>query len=89
MRVAAVESTALTTVGYDQDRELLQVEFRGRAIYHYFGVPAAVHQELLSAPSKGSYFNQAIRGRFAFCLISELHAGEPGPQGRSGASDRR
>lgn len=89
MRVATVESTALTTIGYDQARELLRVEFHGRAIYHYFGVPAAVHQGLLRAPSKGSYFNQAIRGRFPFCLISELHADEPDPQGRSGVSDRR
>ena len=53
MRVTSVESTALATVGYDEALELLQVEFRGRAIYRYFGVPAAVHQALLGAPSKG------------------------------------
>jgi hypothetical protein len=29
---------------------LLQVEFCGRAIYYYFGVPAAIHQGLLGAP---------------------------------------
>ena len=74
MQVITVESTALETVGYDEARELLQVEFCSQAIYHYFGVPAAVHQGLLGAPSKGRYFNQAIRGRFRFCLISELHA---------------
>ena len=74
MQVITVESTALATVGYDEARERLQVEFGGRAIYHYFGVPAAVYQGLLAALSKGSYFNQAIRGRFPFCLISELHA---------------
>lgn len=89
MRVATVESTALTTIGYDEARELLQVEFRGRAIYHYFGVPAAVHQRLLGAPSKGSYFNQAIGGRFPFCLICKSQADEPDPQHRSGATDRR
>jgi len=53
MRVTSVESTALATVGYDEALELLQVEFRGRAIYRYFGVPAAVHQGLLGAPSAG------------------------------------
>lgn len=77
MRVTAVESTALASVGYDEARELLQLEFCGRAIYHYFGVPAVVHQALLGAPSKGSYFNQTIRGRFPFCLISELKADSP------------
>jgi hypothetical protein len=89
MRVTSVESTALATVGYDEARELLQVEFCGRAIYYYFGVPAAVHQGLLAAPSKGSYFNHAIRGRFPFCLISELQAGAPDAHCRVGAADRR
>ena len=89
MRVTTVESTALATVGYDEARERLQVEFCDQAIYHYFGVPAALHQELLGAPSKGSYFNQEIRGRFSFCLICELHADAPDAQCRSGAADRR
>jgi hypothetical protein len=89
MRVATVESTALATVGYDEARELLQVEFCGRAFYHYFGVPAVVHQGLLAAPSKGSYFNHAIRGRFPFCLIAELDAGAPDAQCRPGAADKR
>lgn len=88
MRVITVESTALTTVGYDEARQMLRVKFRGRAIYHYFGVPAAVHQGLLDAPSKGSYFNQAIRGRFPFCLISELHADAADAQCRLGATGR-
>jgi KTSC domain len=69
MRVATVESSTLATVAYDEDRELLQLGFRSGAVYQYFGVPAAVHRALLGAPSKGSYFNQAIRGRFAFRLI--------------------
>jgi hypothetical protein len=89
MQAVTVESAALATVGYDEARELLQVEFGGRAIYHYFGVPAAVHQGLLAAPSKGRYFNQAIRGRFPFCLIPELHADVPDAQCRPGAADRR
>jgi hypothetical protein len=77
MRVTAVESTVLATVGYDEGPELLQLEFCGRAIYRYFGVPAAVHQTLLDAPSKGIYFNQAIRGRYPFCLIFEGNANAP------------
>jgi hypothetical protein len=66
MNVIAVESTTLATVAYDEARELLRLEFRRQAIYQYWGVPARVHQTLLSAPSKGSYFNHAIRGRFVY-----------------------
>jgi hypothetical protein len=71
MHVIAVESTTLATIAYDEARKLLQLEFRSRAIYQYFGVPVAMHQALLGAPSKGSYFNQFIRGRFPYSLASQ------------------
>jgi hypothetical protein len=74
MHVATVESTTLLTVSYDEARALLQLEFCSRAVYQYFSVPAAVHQSLLAAPSKGRYFNQAIRGRFPHRLISDFEA---------------
>jgi hypothetical protein len=64
--VVAVESSTIASVGYDLTLGLLQLEFCSRAIYHYFGVPGGVHEALLEAPSKGSYFNRAIRGRFPY-----------------------
>ena len=70
MRVTAVESTTLVKVSYDDAGELLQLEFCSRAVYQYFSVPAAVHQSLLDASSKGRYFNEAIRGHFPYRLIS-------------------
>jgi hypothetical protein len=73
MRVAIVESTTLATVAYDEAQELLQLEFCSRAIYLYLGVPTAVHQALLDAPSKGRYFNQAIRGQFPYRLIPDFN----------------
>jgi len=78
MRFTAVESTTLAMVAYDKARELLRLEFRSRAIYQYFSVPAAVHQALLRAPSKGSYFNRVIRGRFPYHLVSKCKADVPG-----------
>jgi len=77
MNVTAVESTTLATVAYDDARALLQLEFCSRAIYQYFGVPAAVHAALLRAPSTGSYFNRVIRGRFPYVLSSEARADVP------------
>jgi hypothetical protein len=72
MNVTAVESTTLATVTYDNARKVLQLEFHSRAIYQYFGVPAQVHEALLSASSKGIYFNRVIRGRFPYRLVSSL-----------------
>jgi hypothetical protein len=74
MGVVTVESTTLLTVSYDEARALLQLEFCDRAVYQYFSVPAAVHESLLAAPSKGRYFNQAIRGRFPYRLVPDFHA---------------
>ena len=74
MRVTAVESTTLVTVSYDHARELLQLEFCSRAVYQYFSVPAAKHQSLLDASSKGRYFNQAIRDHFPYRRVSDFDA---------------
>ena len=75
MNSTVVESTSLATVAYDDIRECLRLEFRSRAIYQYFGVPPAVHQALLQAPSRGSYFNRVIRGRFPYALVSKVRSG--------------
>jgi hypothetical protein len=69
MNETRVESTTLRAFAYDEGREILQLEFLSRAIYHYSGVPAAVHEGLRGAPSKGRYFNRVIRGRFAYVLV--------------------
>jgi len=73
MRIATVESATLATVGYDEAQELLQLEFGSRAIYLYFGVPAAVYEALLGAPSKGRYFNGTIRGRYPYRQILDAN----------------
>jgi len=62
----AVESSALASVGYDEDLEMLEVEFTSRNVYRYYEVPARVHHELLHAPSKGQFFNTRIRNAFRY-----------------------
>src|ERR1017187_5418136 len=83
MNVTTVESTSLATVAYDDARKLLQLEFCSRAIYQYFGVPAAVHAALLRAPSKGIYFNRVIRGGFPYALVWSAQAAVPHAARRS------
>lgn len=71
MRMVAVESSTIAAVGYDAARKLLEVEFSSGAVYHYFDVPSGMHQSLLSASSKGTFFNRNIRSRFAHRRIPE------------------
>ena len=81
MNVTPVESTTLAAIGYDENRALLRLEFRSRAVYDYFGVSAAVHEALLRAPSIGVCFNEVVRGCFPYCRVFPLDS-ECGPEGK-------
>ena len=78
MNETIVESTILLALAYDHAREIVRLEFHSRAIHEYYGVPAAVHEALLGAPSKGSYFNRVIRGRFPYALCASEQTGLAG-----------
>jgi len=69
MKTISVDSTTLRTMGYDTNRQLLQIEFQNRSVYQYFEVPAAVYRELVHASSKGSYFNRSIRSHFDYAMV--------------------
>ena len=75
MNVTQVESTTLANLTYDGAGGILQLEFRSGAIYRYFGVPSAVYEGLLSASSKGRYFNRVIRGCFPCAESSKAQTG--------------
>ena len=64
-----ISSTLLASVVYDIGELILQLEFRNGAIYRYFAVPAAIHDGLLIADSKGSYFNRKIRSGFRYACL--------------------
>jgi hypothetical protein len=68
-----VQSTTLTAVAYDRCHDLLELHFRGGAVYHYFRVPANTYRELLEADSKGGYFNRKIRGLFPYTALRSAH----------------
>jgi KTSC domain len=72
MKTIAVDSTTLRTVGYDAERQLLQIEFQDRSLYQYFAVPAGLYEELMQAPSKGAYFNRSIRPRFDYAPVKAV-----------------
>lgn len=75
MNVTAVESSTLSEIAYDEVWGILQLEFRGGAIYRYFDVPAPVYGGLVGAASKGRYFNGAIRGRYRYLPAADKRGG--------------
>jgi len=60
-----VNSSAIRAIGYDEYSRTLCVLFHtSSTIYDHPGVPPSVYHGLMSASSKGAYYNQHIRGKF-------------------------
>ena len=59
-----VSSSTIAAIGYDEEREILEVEFVSGALYRYLGVPDEVFDALWAAPSKGKFFNEHIRDAY-------------------------
>jgi len=64
-----VNSTLLARMSYQAGAALLHLEFRDGALYCYWGVPREIYEGLLTANSKGAYFNRQIRGCFQYALL--------------------
>jgi hypothetical protein len=65
-----VDSSAISSVGYDPRSEVLEIEFGSGAVYDYFNVPPAVYDALMKASSKGSFVSHRIRGCFPFVRLA-------------------
>lgn len=66
MRRQEVTSSNLKSVGYDKKNQVLEIEFQNGRVYRYRGVPPEEHEELLKAPSLGSYFIANIRDEYEY-----------------------
>ena len=56
-----VSSSAISRIEWSDD--VLSIWFRETGRYDYPGVPEAVYEAFLQAPSKGTFFNDHIRDR--------------------------
>ena len=66
MERAPVDSSAITSVGYDASRQTLELEYVDGDVYQYFEVPKALRQALLDAPSIGQFVNTEIKAPFRY-----------------------
>jgi hypothetical protein len=63
-RRVPLDSTALTSVSFSPETNILEIEFRNGLIYEYLGVSCSLYEQLLDAPSKGAFVVRFIRNRF-------------------------
>ena len=66
MEKIPVQSPNLATIGYNSETETLEIEFLNGSIYEYKNVSQSIYNELMSAPSHGSYFNHEIRSTYPY-----------------------
>ena len=57
----SVNSTNLSSIGYDEETSTLEVAFNSGLVYHFYGVPFLHFDGLLRAGSAGKYFDRFIR----------------------------
>src|SRR5438067_72080 len=71
MKRLPVNSTTLRAVGYDAVKRTLEIEFHNGALYEYENIDRDVYEQLISATSKGRYFDHEIRAKSYPCRLGQ------------------
>jgi lysyl-tRNA synthetase class 2 len=67
-----VHSSQITSIGYDQDLEVLYVEFRNSNVYRYMDVPKEIYEQFMNNDSVGSYFHTHIKDEYEYEKLNML-----------------
>lgn len=70
MERTEVSSSNIESIGYDESKKILEIEFKRGNIYQYEGVPENVFQNFLRASSHGKYFNVYIKDKYPTIKIN-------------------
>lgn len=69
MRREQVSSSSITSVGYDEPSETLEVEFQNGSIYQYYNVPQSIYAEFRAASSAGQFLAYQIKNVFPYSRV--------------------
>lgn len=65
----SVDASILQSVGYNEQYQTLEVEFRNGAVYQYYNCAKPIYDELMNAASKDQFFNSRIRDRLPYSRV--------------------
>jgi len=57
-----VSSSHVVSVGYDPNEQVLEIQFRGGAVYQYLGVEESTYNALMESGSKGGFVRSVLSG---------------------------
>jgi hypothetical protein len=66
----SVESSVIRSIEYDDEERALLITFTSGLAYRYAAVPEVEYDALLSAASKGVFFNDRIKDRYPFTQVT-------------------
>lgn len=64
MEMIRVSSSAISAVGYDHETQQMRIKFVQGKTYTFCRVPQHIFDGILSAGSKGTYYDHHIRGKY-------------------------
>jgi hypothetical protein len=67
--IESPESSNIARFAYDEANQVLFVEFKNGSVYQYFDVLEQVFQQMTSAPSKGRFLAQVIKGTYRYARV--------------------
>lgn len=65
-RVDEKKSSQVRSIGYDKEKQVLQIEFSSGGVYDYSGVPESVYDDFIRAESLGQFVATRIRGEYEY-----------------------
>ena len=68
MKRQSVKSSNIVSIGWEND--ILEIEFFS-STYQYRGVPKAIYETMMKAPSKGKFFHTIIKPKFQMKKLKE------------------
>lgn len=64
-----VVSSNVESIGYSEDDQTLEIEFKNGAVYQYFDVPENIYHALRDADSIGGYLAANVKGVFRYSRV--------------------
>ena len=65
MERQSVDSSMMSSIGYDVESQILEIEFNSGAVWQYFDFPETMWYEFESSGSKGQFFHREIKNQYS------------------------
>ena len=70
MNRVPVRSSNIISIGYEEESQLLEIEFKTGRTYRYSSIPPHVYAALMRSESHGKYFLQYISNTYSYIEVA-------------------